>query len=228
MKDVLLLHGALGAKDQLLDLEMALAGKYKVHAINFSGHGRTSSLHHAFTIQNFAHEVLEYMNKHFIQSAHVFGYSMGGYVALWLARFYPDRIDNIHTLGTKLAWTTADAEREIQMLNPEKIIAKVPVFAKALANRHGEHEWKSVLLKTEGLMRDLVKNHLTEQDFIQINNRVCFGLGEFDNMVSLEETEFAQRLLKNGVLQIFKNAKHPLDSVTLTELTQSVAGVFES
>jgi pimeloyl-ACP methyl ester carboxylesterase len=90
-----------GSKDQFNELEKALAGKFKTYSLNFSGHGRVPSHHHAFTIQNFAHEVLDWMNENYVQTIDVFGYSMGGYVALWLARFYPERIGKIFTLGYK-------------------------------------------------------------------------------------------------------------------------------
>ena len=78
------------------------------------------------------------MNENYIQTIDIFGYSMGGYVALWLARFYPDRVGKIFTLGTKLKWNDEEAEKEIKMLNPEKVELKVPAFAQQLAERHGE------------------------------------------------------------------------------------------
>src|ERR1019366_7684707 len=116
MKELLLLHGALGSIDQFSGLEEALAGEFKLYPLNLSGHGKRTSHHHAFTIQNFTHEVLDWMNEHYIKTIDVFGYSMGGYVALWLARFYPDRVGKIFTLGTKLKWNEEEAEKEIKLL----------------------------------------------------------------------------------------------------------------
>jgi esterase/lipase len=226
MKELLLLHGALGSKDQFVDLEIALAERYKTHALNFSGHGRVASLHHAFTIQNFAHEVLEWMNEHYVKSIDIFGYSMGGYVALWLARFYPQRVGKIFTLGTKLKWSEAEAEREIKMLNPEKIVEKVPAFATALAERHGEHEWKSVMSKTALMMKDLGHTHLVEQDFIKIDHQIVLGLAEHDNMVTRDETEYAHRLLKNSSVKVFADAQHPFEKVPLGLLQHEIESLF--
>lgn len=226
MKELLLLHGALGSKDQFIDLEIALAGTYKTHALNFSGHGRVASLHHAFTIQNFAHEVLSWMNDNYVKTIDIFGYSMGGYVALWLARFYPERVGKIFTLGTKLKWSEAEAKREIKMLNPEKIVEKVPAFALTLAERHGEHEWKSVMSKTALMMKDLGHSHLTGQDFIKIEHEIILGLAQHDNMVTLEETEFTHRLLKNSTVKIFAEAHHPFEKVPLQLLQREVELFF--
>lgn len=226
MQELLLLHGALGCKDQFSELESALSGNFKTHAINFSGHARVPSHHHAFTIQNFAHEVLDWMNEHYDQQLDIFGYSMGGYVALWLARFYPERVGKIFTLGTKLKWNEEEAEKEIAMLNAEKIIEKIPAFAQTLGNRHGEHEWKSVMSKTAAMMHDLASNHLTGQDFISIDHTVRLALGEKDNMVTFEETDYTHRLLKNSSFKQLKNVQHPIEKVPVALLTQELEQFF--
>jgi|ERR1043165_710812 pimeloyl-ACP methyl ester carboxylesterase len=227
MKELLLLHGALGSKEQFAQLEETLGGKYKIHTLNFSGHGRRPSHHHAFTIQNFAHEVLDWMNEHYDKNMDIFGYSMGGYVALWLARFYPDRVKRIFTLGTKLGWSDEQAEKEIKMLNADKIVEKVPAFAQALAERHGEHEWKSVMSKTASLMRDLGHTHLKEQDFLKIEHKVLLGRGEKDNMVTAEETEYVHRLLKNSTLKTYGNVPHPIEQVPVELLAGEIIWFFE-
>ena len=39
MKTILLLHGAIGAKDQMIPLEKMLSTDFSVFSLNFSGHG---------------------------------------------------------------------------------------------------------------------------------------------------------------------------------------------
>lgn len=226
MKDLLLLHGALGAAHQFDDLQLALANNYKTHAISFSGHGRTPSLEHAFTIQNLAHEVLHWMNEHYLEQVDVFGYSMGGYVALWLARFYPNRVGQIYTLGTKLNWNEVEAEKEIKMLQPEKVEQKVPAFAQALAQVHGEHEWKSLMSKTALLMKDLAHHHLDDQDFIKIKQSIILARGERDSMVTREETEYVQRLLPNAVYKEFEGIEHSFDKMPQSIIVEEIKSFF--
>ncbi len=228
MHEILLLHGALGSKEQFSRLESSLTGKFKTHSLSFSGHGRRPSHHHAFTIQSFAHEVLDWMNEHYIKKIDIFGYSMGGYVALWLARFYPERAGRIFTLGTKLKWNEEEAEKEIKMLNAEKIVEKVPAFAQTLAERHGEHEWKSVMSKTALLMRDLAHTHLTEQDFIKIENQILLGRGGKDTMVTFDETDYVHHLLKNSEFKIYENVAHPIEQVPVELLGKEFERFFVS
>jgi len=226
MNDLLLLHGALGSLHQFDELQKELTNSYKTHAINFSGHGRAATIEHAFTIQNFAHEVLQWMNEHYVEQVDIFGYSMGGYVALWLARFYPGRVGKIYTLGTKLNWSEAEAEKEIRFLQPEKVEFKVPAFAQALAQLHGEHTWKSLMSKTALLMKDLGHHHLNTQDFVKINQHITLARGERDNMVTREESVATQKLLPNGVYKELKGIEHPFDKVPTALVVDEIKSFF--
>jgi pimeloyl-ACP methyl ester carboxylesterase len=227
MPHILLLHGALGSKEQFDPLIAKLESDFTIDTISFSGHGRTPSLDHAFTIQNCAHEVLHWLNEKQRRQIDIFGYSMGGYLALWLARFYPDRVGKIFTLGTKLEWNEGIAEKEIKLLNAEKITAKVPAFAKELQERHSAQHWHSVLHKTANLMHDLGKNHLTDEDFRQINSPVLLGLGDKDTMVSKEETFHVEKQIPNARFVKLKDTPHPLDKVNIDPLATEIRAFFK-
>ena len=81
---LILLHGALGCKDQLSDLKSRLNSDYDVHTLNFEGHGGVAS-DKSFAIDLFTQNVLDYCQSNGLKSVSLFGYSMGGYVALNLA-----------------------------------------------------------------------------------------------------------------------------------------------
>ncbi|MBK7855574.1 MAG: hypothetical protein IPJ79_12335 [Bacteroidetes bacterium] len=59
-----------------------------------------------------------------IGAANIFGYSMGGYVALWLARFKPHLVQFVFTLATKLNWNEETSAKENRMLNANKMEEK--------------------------------------------------------------------------------------------------------
>ena len=132
MQHILLLHGAIGAMDQLSDLENDLADSFFVHRINFSGHGGSPLSDDPFSIKLFAEDVLLFLDKEQIETIHIFGYSMGGYVAMYLAKHHPQKIKKIITLATKFAWDVTIAANEIKMLNAEKIEEMLPQFANSL------------------------------------------------------------------------------------------------
>jgi pimeloyl-ACP methyl ester carboxylesterase len=104
MKNIILLHGAIGAKDQLEPLAIELKQNgYTVYTLSFSGHGQTPFQTH-FGIEQFALELEQFIKENNLQQPTVFGYSMGGYVALYLAHQQPTLLGNIITLGTKFEW----------------------------------------------------------------------------------------------------------------------------
>ena len=91
MQHLLLLHGAIGSKEQLFPLAKVLREKYTVHTLNFTGHGGENIPEEPFSIELFAKDVLRYMDQHNIEHTSLFGYSMGGYVAMYLQKNIPKR-----------------------------------------------------------------------------------------------------------------------------------------
>ncbi len=220
---LLLLHGALGSADQLESLQAHLAHRFVVQTLNFSGHGGTLFAGD-FSIAAFANEVRTFLNKNEIAQANIFGYSMGGYVALHLARHHAERIGKIFTLGTKFDWTPEGAEREVKMLNPAKIKEKVPAFAEALQRRHAPNDWEELLHKTAEMMLALGNGAaLGQEDFAAIQHSVMIGIGSDDNMVSLAESERVANALPKGELRLFANFQHPIEKVNMLTLANAVS-----
>lgn len=206
--DLLLLHGALGSKDQFLKLSELLDGHFNNYIINFEGHGDVQS-EKDFTIELFVSNVLNYIDTNDLEGCDVFGYSMGGYVALKLAKDNPGKLGTIMTLGTKFRWDREIAEKEVQLINPEKIENKVPHFAELLKHRHHPSDWKVVMRKTASMMKDLGDgNAMLLEDFRLIRNKVFITLGSDDKMVSIEESMEVADKFVNGQFILIENLKH--------------------
>jgi esterase/lipase len=222
MKNIILLHGAIGAKDQLETLFVELKQQdFNVFLFSFSGHGKTP-FQSQFGIEQFALELKQFIKNNHLEKPTIFGYSMGGYVALYLAHQQPDLLGNIITLGTKFEWSPEISQKEIKMLDSKTITEKVPKFAEALQTRHGD-DWKLLLQKTSEMMLSLGnKNALKIPDFYAIENNVLIGLADKDNMVSLDETLFVYKQLKNGSMYMLPNTKHPIESVNVSLLTKII------
>jgi pimeloyl-ACP methyl ester carboxylesterase len=102
MKTLLLLHGAIGSSTQLEALKEQLTPSYNVYTFNFPGHGG-SALPEQFSIPLFAIAVKSYIQEQKLGPVSILGYSMGGYVALYLARHYPELVERIVTLALSLS-----------------------------------------------------------------------------------------------------------------------------
>lgn len=223
MKHIILLHGAIGAADQLEPLENALQQKqFKVHRLSFSGHGNTAFREH-FGIGQFAEELGQFITEHGLEQPAIFGYSMGGYVALYVAKTKPEALGTVITLGTKFAWSPEIAAKEIKMLDANTLLEKVPKFAEALKVRHGV-EWQTLLQKTAEMMTTLGNDPaLKEKDFPMIGQKVLLGLADHDSMVSLDETLHAFKTLKQADLYMLPRTKHPIESVNAPLLAEIIA-----
>src|SRR6186713_1921048 len=167
MNPILILHGALGSASQLEPVKSTIENNGAVvHSLNFSGHGG-ASFQNNFGIEQFANDTLHYIKSHQLKQVNIFGYSMGGYVALWLAKQHPEVIGKIVTLGTKFDWSVESASQEVKKLNAEKILEKIPAFARILEKRHAPHDWRMLLQQTANMMMALGESPLLTKEILQ-------------------------------------------------------------
>lgn len=217
-ENLILLHGALGSQEQLVELKALLVDVFNVYLLDFTGHGGME-FDGVFSIDLFVKGTIRLMDRHQLSVAHIFGYSMGGYVALKLAHDYPGRAGKIMTLGTKYKWNPEAAAKEVRMMNPDVIEQKIPAFAASLAARHQPADWKKIMNQTAEMMTELgAGKAMTSADFASIENEVLVCIGTEDHMVSQEESEFTAKQLINGQLKIIEGFRHPLESVDKNKL----------
>jgi pimeloyl-ACP methyl ester carboxylesterase len=222
MNHILLLHGAIGAASQLQPLLSMLENDFKAHTLNFNGHGG-NAFGNAFSIEQFATEVADYIQDNKLEYIHIFGYSMGGYVAMYLATKYPDLVKSICTLATKFYWDEAVAAKEIKMLAADKIEEKLPAFAKELEQRHAPNNWKDLLGKTKEMLIAMGNNNpLKTADYSTIIKPVLLMLGDRDKMVSLEETVTVYKALPNAQMAVLPGTPHPLEQVDMEQLAYQI------
>jgi pimeloyl-ACP methyl ester carboxylesterase len=218
MKHLLLLHGAIGSTCELEPLAKLLSDHFHIHIINFSGHGGRK-ITNDFSIKNFAEEVSNWITERGLSKINIFGYSLGGYVAMYLGRHYPDTVENIITLGTKYRWNTEIAAKEVALLRPETIQVKVPAFAEELRQRHSPVEWKDVLNKTAEMLTGIgAKPPLNANDYEKVKSNSLLLLGDSDKMVTLEETVDVFNKLPSSRLGILPGTPHQIKQVNLSLL----------
>lgn len=226
MQHILLLHGAIGSAKQFDTLIPFLANQCNVHTLDFSGHGGKPIPGEPFSIELFAKDVLNWQKENNISTINIFGYSMGGYVALYLAKHHPEKVGKVFTLATKFNWNPEGAAKEAAMLNPEKIAEKVPTFAKALEHKHGEN-WKTVLIKTAEMMINLGNSPtLPLSALAEIKQTIQISVGDKDNMVTLEETIAAYRQIKNAQLLVLPQTQHPFEKVHAEWIAGEIRNYF--
>ena len=223
MQHLLLLHGALGSKAQLASLASALQDHYTVHTLNFPGHGGRPFPEAPFSIPFFSEQVSTYMQEMGILQAHIFGYSMGGYAAMYLAKQYPDKVNKLITLATKFHWDEQTATQEAGMLDATIIQQKLPAFAAQLQERHAPNDWMALLDKTKQLLTGLGQhNALQLPDYRAVTTPVLLLLGDRDKMVTLEETVAVYQQLPTAQLGVLPNTPHAIEKAVVDALADTI------
>jgi pimeloyl-ACP methyl ester carboxylesterase len=167
-----------------------------------------------FSIRLFTDHVIQYLFDNALESANLFGYSMGGYVALYLVRHHPFLAAKVITLGTKFHWDESIATKEIKMLQPEVIEQKLPAFAQTLKERHQPNDWREVLNKTASMLEAMGKdNPLKLDDYSDIGTPAMIMLGDRDKMVTMEETIAVYQQLPNAQLAVLPATPHPIEQI---------------
>jgi len=222
MNPIIFLHGALGTAEQLHPLTAKLNDNDRIHRFSFEGHGEAAEKDRPFRIEYFADNTLSYMDQHEIDQADFFGYSMGGYVALYLAKYYPKRVGRVATLGTVLKWSPEKSSDETAFLDTDKIEEKVPKFARMLEEQHPE-DWRKVVLKTKELLRYLGENpNIKDVEWKSINHPIRIHIGDSDATAGLNDTIQVYNVIPNAQLVVLPNSYHPIHKVDTKILAQSL------
>ncbi len=225
-KDLLLLHGAIGSKKQLDVLVERLAGDYKIHRFDFPGHGENANQSSQFSIHNFVNYIHNYILENNLVKPSVFGYSMGGFVALTL-EVKEQVFGDIMTLNTKYQWDRETANREKKMFIPEVIEQKVPHFADKLKLVHGEENWARLLEYHRNMMDDISENTpLPDYLLKRINSRVLISRSANDEMVTRQESENVVNLINNSVYFEIANSRHAIEQIDIDVLINKMNEFF--
>ncbi len=190
-----------------------------MHSLDFPGHGARPLTAHPFRLERFAEDVSAWLDTHAPEPVDLFGYSMGGYVALYVAATQPERVRSVFTLGTKLRWTPDVAATMCASLNAEKIAAKVPAFATQLAGVHHATGWQRVLALTCDALRALGDEPILSDAMLAgISCPVRLAVGDRDNTVAVEEVRNTARVIPRGEYEVLPNTPHAMERVPLQRL----------
>lgn len=220
--DLLLLHGALGAADQMDVLAPLLEERFTLHTYNFPGHGGKPFAEHPLDMPVITEHLLDHLIEFELIGCRVFGYSMGGYAALYLEGRKPGCFHSIMTLGTKFNWTAATAEKEARLIDPDFLQTKAPVFTEHLARRHQPNDWKELCRQTAHLMQQLGRHPMTANDFAGIACPVRIAAGDRDTMVTVEESQHCATLLPRAGLLILPETPHLFEKVNHSYLAEEI------
>ncbi len=224
---LLLLHGALGASDQFESLGPLLEESYQLHTLDFEGHGKAPMRDRSFRAEHFVENVLDYLSEQAIEWTHIFGYSLGGYVACMVAKRHPGKVERIAALGTRWLWDEETARREVRYLDVDTIREKVPRFAEELAQRHTATGWERVVNESKNLLwSNTETGGLTPEFMADLHHPVRVMVGDRDHTAGVAESMATYQALPNGEFEVLPNTPHPFPRVPMERLAFSLREFF--
>jgi 2-succinyl-6-hydroxy-2,4-cyclohexadiene-1-carboxylate synthase len=230
-RPLLLLHGFTGCGQNWLPLMPALAEKYQVVAVDLLGHGRTVAPpdESRYTIEKAAADLVALLDTLNLQDSKVWGYSMGGRLALATAVAYPHHFTHLILESTSPGLATA-VERQERIAHDRELASWIETNGIAAFVRRWEQLplWASQQQLPEEARRTLHEQRLQNDpvglanslrgmgtgaqpslwpDLLTLNLPVRLVVGELDTkFVRLNEQMAAQ--LPHARLQIVPRAGH--------------------
>ena len=162
MKNIFL-HGALASHQQFNFYKSLFDGEWL--APDLIGHGSYPLAElQTMTIPALLSQVKSIIDQE--GCVNIFGYSLGGYIALLLAHQFPHQVNKVITLGTIIHWDENIYTREATFLNPSFLLEKVPAFVSSLQQIH-ETPWQILLQHTNILLQDITTHQYLAPEILQ-------------------------------------------------------------
>lgn len=186
MEQLILIHGALGRKSEFYPIIPFLEKKYKIILYEIPHHGELKDSKLPFVTSDLVNHFLDFLKT--VGPSYVYGFSLGGYIALAVAQEEEKNIIGIVTQGTKLNWSPEEATKEIKGLDVNFLSTNAKGFYDYLLRLHGKY-LPQLLEKTAGFMT-LLGQHpiISTKSIAHLSIPVRFTRGGRDIMVTKEET----------------------------------------
>lgn len=209
---LLVLHGAAGCTQ--LETE-ALARRLEPHfhvlALDFSGHGASSDIDNPFSASLFSDNARAVLDHIGIGEAHLFGFSMGGAIALHFAREYPEHVRRLAVHGTTVAWTEGLVEAMTARLDAEIFRQRDTADLEAA---HGD--WERLFERTARFIRTLPERTAEmEATARKVKAPTLISAADRDDLFPLEAPLHLHRLLPEGRLALLPAMEHALSALPL-------------
>ncbi len=197
-RPLLLLHGAYMTIDAMGEVLSRLAESRQVVAVEQQGHGRTADADRPITYEGMADDTAALLRHLGIDGADVFGFSMGGGVALQLAIRHPDLLRKV--VVASASYTSDGMQPELHAMVPSitpEMFAGSPMEAEYLEVAPNPGDFPALVEKLKRL--DMTPFDWGAENVRGIEAPTLIVVGDAD-AISLEHAVEMFRLLGGGAM----------------------------
>ena len=215
---LVVLHGALGSTRLETDrLVRVWERRFRVHAVDFRGHGESSALDRAPVWDDFTADVLAAAEA--LPAFRLFGFSMGGAVALDVASRLGGRVERLAVHGVNVRWTQADVDA---MVGPMRAtLDGGGRWAERLAQTHGP-EWERLVEHLASFTEGLPRAHMPASSTFAITASTLVSAGSADRYFDVSHAVALFREIPDADLWIVPGLDHPIQGVDAEAFARAV------
>ena len=204
---LVLLHGAFGFVESWGPLLTALAKNHQVIALELQGHGHTNDLDRALSFEQMADDTAALLNHLKVTKADIFGYSLGGTVALAISIRRPELVRKLAIYGS-CAGNMKDTYdpgtyKQFQSLSTD--FAPAPLKEPYDRMAPDPKRWPILVTKIKNLEKDF--KGFSADEVKTIKAQTLIMMGDRD-AVRPEHAVEMYRLIPNSQLAIFPGSDH--------------------
>jgi len=221
---VVVLHGAAGCTQMETELlARRLGTQFRVIALDFAGHGQSDAFESlTFTPDLFVDNV-DALFKHLgLSKAHVFGFSLGGFIALAFAHKHPEKVHHLAVHATNLIWDQKLVDLMLTRLDHEQIKERSVELVAYLSEMHGEDNWVLLFERMKDYTLAL-RGYLNEYAGVEkVPHQTLVSAVDKDDLFTVHSPVFLYDNLPYSSLFILPGQRHALQNVDLDQLTPMI------
>src|SRR5690606_18054051 len=148
----------------------------------FAVHGRSDDFaqEELLTMEFFAEGVMAALDHAGLDRTHLFGFSMGGSVALYLALHHPERFERMAVHAMNVQWGAGEVAVMTGGMDPETMAGVAPRWAERLAETHGADRWQPLARRMITFTEALPGRRLEDDRLARITTPTLVSAGDAD------------------------------------------------
>ena len=180
---------------------------FRLLALDFAGHGGSAPYtQHTLSIDFLADNVRGVLDFFGLAQAHLFGFSIGGFVALHTALLHGQRIGKLAVHAAHVNWSPELAAAMHARLDAALLAERYPAIAQRLAEFHGD--WQQLFARVNAMVHELPLHRQTQHALHQITHPTLVSAVDRDDLLPLGASFSLQRALPNSTLAILPGTRH--------------------
>lgn len=217
---MVLLHGSNGSTSQMAGLADALRPRFEVTVPDLLGHGGRP-VPGGYTLEEMADDLLGVLAGS--GPSYLLGYSLGGYLALYLARHHRHLVRGVICIAVKHVLDAKGVAHVVYLADPARLGRPGNPRKAEMELAHGADNWEQVTRNTQTLFQLMGEAPpLRDDDLRAIETPVLHLSGDLDSLVPLGEFRTFGALLPKARLGLWPGSAHPIRKVPLRDAVREI------